>query len=132
MNSEDLIIQARARIIWGEASSSVRAFLTSNGIPASEADSVIDEMMAERNRELRKQGVVKICAGSMLVIGALAFFLVSYGRVDLHRMSIKAGRAFIGTAALIALGGLYGFSKLMGGIIYVVRPQNENKSISEI
>ena len=118
--------------MWGEDSSSVRAFLTSNGVPLSEADSALNEMMAERKREFRKRGVVKICVGSTLVIGALLFFLFSYGRVDLDRMDFSARRAFVGTAVVIVIGGVYGISKLIDGLFHIVRPQNEHESISEI
>jgi hypothetical protein len=38
MNPDQLIMEARARIIWGESSSSVRDFLISNGISDMDAD----------------------------------------------------------------------------------------------
>jgi hypothetical protein len=34
--------------------------------------------------------------------------------------------------ALIGLAGLYGFGKLINGIIYFVRPQCETESITEL
>jgi len=47
-------------------------------------------------------------------------------------MDHVSARAFVGTALVIAWVGFYGFSKLLGGIIYLVRPQSEEKPISDI
>ncbi len=54
MNPNELIVEARARIIWGEESPSVRCFLTSNGMSA--ADAQLAAFNRERNAEIRKLG----------------------------------------------------------------------------
>jgi hypothetical protein len=43
MNTDDLIVEARARIVWGDEPASVRSFLTSNGMAAAEADAKITD-----------------------------------------------------------------------------------------
>jgi hypothetical protein len=43
MSPDKIISEARARIIWGESSSSVRYFLISNGISDSIADARLKE-----------------------------------------------------------------------------------------
>lgn len=129
MKPGDFISEARAKIIWGEPSSSVHDFLTSNGISNNDADAAIKEFIAERNKEIRKIGIKKTFIGAALIVGAGIFFAyVDIGR----RMNPGSGRVFVTIAILIALGGMYGLWKLIDGINYLVRPQSERKSISDI
>ncbi len=132
MQPEELFTQARARIIWGESSTAVRAFLMSNGIPVSEADSKLDEFVAERNAEVRQLGIRRICLGSLIVIGAASFFLVIPERAELEAMNPVARRALVTLAVAIGFGGIYGLYKLTEGIVYVVCPKSERSSIPNI
>jgi hypothetical protein len=132
MPPEELFTQARARIIWGESSTAVRAFLMSNGIPVSEADSKLDEFVAERNTEVRQLGIRRICLGSLIVIGAASFFLVIPERAELEAMNRLLFKGFISLAVAIGFGGIYGLYKLAEGIVYVVCPKSERSSIPDI
>jgi hypothetical protein len=49
MNPDKFISEARARIIWGEPSASVREFLVSNGVSGWVADAKLKEFELERN-----------------------------------------------------------------------------------
>ena len=60
MNLDSVIVEARAKIIWGEAPSSVHAFLTLNGMLVADADRIIQEFVTERNREIRKMHQIKL------------------------------------------------------------------------
>jgi len=53
VSADKFISEARARIIWGEPSLTVRDFLISNGVSDLVADAKVEEFMLERNRELR-------------------------------------------------------------------------------
>lgn len=132
MKPDDLISEARAKIIWGDPASSVHDFLTANGISDLDADAAIDQFHAERNTEIRTIGIKKIFIGVALTIGAGIFFFLSFKHADMDKMNSTSARAFMGTALVIAIGGFYGFWKLIDGVIYLVRPQSEDKSISEI
>ena len=116
----------------GEPSPSVRDFLTANGISDIDADAKIKELNAERNREIRKLGGKKTIFGAVLLVGAGIFFCFSLKHVNLDRMDSYSARAFVGTAIVVAIAGFYGLSKLIDGIIYLVRPQSEEKAISEM
>jgi hypothetical protein len=70
MNHEDLMVEARARVIWGESPLSVRCFLTSNGMSAADADARIKELNAEPNREIKKTGLRSTSIGTVMVCGA--------------------------------------------------------------
>ena len=132
MKPADLISEARAKIIWGEPSSSVRNFLTVNGISDADADAAIKQFDAERNSEIRRIGIKNTFIGAALTIGAGIFFYWSFKNVDIDQMNSRSARGFVTMALVITIGGFYGLWKLMDGITYLVRPQSEAKSLSEI
>ncbi len=132
MKPDDLIAEARAKIIWGDPASSVHDFLTANGISVLDADAAIEQFNAERNTELRTIGIRKIFIGVALTIGAGIFFYLGLKYVDMDKMNGRSASGFAMVALVIAIGGFYGCWKLIDGISYLVRPQSEDKSISEI
>jgi hypothetical protein len=67
MNPGTVIVEARARIIWGEEPSSVHAFLTLNGMSHSDADRKIQELVTERNKAVRKIGLQGTCIGAAII-----------------------------------------------------------------
>ena len=125
MNADKLISEARARIIWGESSSSVRDFLISNGISDSIADTRLKEFGVERNKELRKIGLRNVLIGIVLTgaAGITIYLPFFYG---------SSSRGIIKALAVVFLAGCYGLWKLVKGLVYLVRPQSEHKSISDI
>ena len=128
MDTEKLIAEARAKIIWGEDAESVRDFLTSNGMPGAEADEQIKAFNRERNREIRKMGIKNTLIGAVLtgVSGSLIYYLLTQSVSD-HGSS-RSGRGL----GILMLGAGYGLWKLVNGIIYLVRPQSEHQSITEL
>lgn len=123
----NILDQARAKLIWGEPADTVHNFLTSNGLSDIDADEKIAEWSAERNAEIRRIGIKKIFIGSALTLVASAHFFLAYQNACLGSSYRSAkGNAFI------ALIGCYGLWKLIDGIIYLIRPQSEAKSITEL
>jgi hypothetical protein len=122
VNPDKIISEARARIIWGEPSSSVRNFLTSNGIPAADAEAKIKGFYLERGGEIRKIGVRNLLIG-LVVMGIAPGILydISFEMGHLTR-SILCSLPFV----------VYGAWKLVIGAIYLIRPQLVKKSISDI
>jgi hypothetical protein len=124
MQPDILFSEARARIIWGEPSSSVRDFLTSSGISAIDADAKIEMLCAERNAELRKMGVTNVLIGAMLIPGAgITLYLC---------LRTGAASGSIRCATVCLLGCIYGIWKFCKGIVYLARPQSEHKSMPNI
>jgi hypothetical protein len=128
MDTEKLITEARANIIWGEDAESVRDFLTSNGMPGPEADEQIKAFNHERNLEIRKKGIkdTLIGAGLMAVSGSLIYLMLT--RSEMPHFTTRAGKGL----GVLMLGAGYGLWKLVNGIVYLVRPQSEHQSISEL
>src|ERR1017187_4506156 len=130
MTVEQAITEARARIIWGEPSSSVRSFMVSNGISDIVADTKIREFIAERSDEIRRLGIRSIIIGVTLMVasgGVVACWMAVYGtRIVVEWQFTRA--AF----TILVLIGLFGVWKLLRGVIYFVAPQSEHKSIPDI
>jgi len=117
--------EARARIIWGDSVTSVRDYLVSNGISSSVADAKLVEFCLERNRELRRIGFRNLLSGVVLA-GASGITIW---------IGVRHGTPSSGIAralALVLVVGCYGLWKLVVGIVYLVRPQSEHKSIPDI
>jgi len=129
MKSDDLMTEARARITWGEPTSSVRGFLIANGISETEANARIAELDSERNREIRRIGIWDVGIGVALIGGAaLLFWLWLRGA---HHGVASATRAGRGMGALVLMG-LYGTWKLIKGLYYFIRPQSERDSLTDV
>ena len=128
MDNEQLITEARAKIIWGEDAKSVHDYLTSKGMPGPEADEQIKAFNQERYQEIRKMGVKNTLIGAVLtaVSGSLIYLLLA--TPEGHQWSTSSGKAL----GVLMLGAGYGFWKLTKGITYLVRPQSEQKSITDL
>jgi hypothetical protein len=124
MNVEKIMFEARARVIWGESSSSVRDFLLANGISGPIADGKLREFGLERNRELRKIGVRNVLIGLVLAVAAGVTLYMAF--------PMASGSGMVKALALVLLAGCYGLWKLWKGFVYLVRPQSEHKSIPDI
>jgi len=124
MEPDKLISEARARIIWGEPSSSVRDFVISNGISDMDADAKIKDFNLERNAEIRRRGIKNILIGVALIgVAGISLYLILTSSLNVRR-----GRGF----GAVIVGGVYGIWKLVNGIIDLVRPQSEDGSISDM
>ena len=137
MNStaDKIVSEARARIIWGESSLSVRAFLVSNGVSEAFADAKIAEFVLERNREIRSLGIRSVVVGVLLAGSAggvlywIATWILPPGDAKVYGLG---GRSTITGVVALAAIALYGLWRLVKGVVYLVRPQSEHKSIPDI
>jgi uncharacterized protein YjeT (DUF2065 family) len=128
MAFDQLISEARAKIIWGEPASDVRGYLVSNGMPEAEADTVIKEFSRERNAEIRRIGTKNVVIGAVLVgVSGILIYLIYINSSD-RVVRVGTGKVI----GVLACAGLYGLWKLVNGIIYLVRPQSEDKSITDL
>lgn len=122
-----ILSEARAKIIWGEPPASVRDDLVSHGLSSAEADAKIKEFNAERNATIRKVGLKSTIVGAVLVLvtGGICYVRFKNPHFAWDRYNRRS-------TACIVLAGLYGCWKFFNGITYLVRPQSEDKSITEI
>lgn len=122
MKHDDPIVEARARIIWGEEVSSVRSFLTSKGMSTAQADVMLKEFYAERNAEIRRRGLRNILVGVALIAAAGVLLSLVLAGIDLP----------VEGYGILVLAALYGSWKLVSGIVALFKPQSEHESISNI
>src|SRR6516162_9551119 len=106
MNTDELIVEARAKIIWGEEPASVRNFLVSNGMSANDAEVKLRDLIRERNAEIRKLGVRDVLIGGALVGGAVFFFYSLFRSTHISHVSVREGRG-LGFVFVLALYGLW-------------------------
>ena len=128
METSQLIAEARAKIIWGEPAADVRQYLVSGGMSGADADATIQEFSQERHAEIRRIGVKNVVIGAVLVgVGSIAIGLV-YANSSDHEINVGTAKI----VGLLACVGLFGLWKLANGVIYLVRPQVEEKSIADL
>ena len=133
--ADKIVSEARARIIWGESFSSVRAFLVSNGVSDEDADAKIQEFVIERNREIRSIGIRSVLVGILLAgsAGGVLYWMCTWilppGGARVYGLG---GRGVIGGVIVLGAIALYGLWRLVKGVIYLLRPQSERKSIPDL
>ncbi len=123
--ADKIMVDARARSIWGESPQSVRDFLVSNGVSVDAADRKLLEFQLERNRELRRIGLRNVLIGGVLTAAASITLYLSF-------RAASATSGIVRVLAVVLLAALYGCWKLLKGIVYLLRPQSEHKSIPDI
>jgi hypothetical protein len=124
MSASQVITEARARIIWGEAPNSVRQFLISNSISSTDADSIIEGFILEKNAGLRRDGIREILSGTVLLGasgGVLLWILLVAGLQD---TIVLFGRGGI----ILACIGSYGAWRLVRGVILLAGSATRRKS----
>jgi hypothetical protein len=135
ITADKIVSEARARIFWGESFSSVRAFLVSNGVSDADADALIQKFVFERNREIRSIGVRSILLGGLLAGSAggvlywMATWILPPGAARVYGFG---GRGIIAGVIVLGAIALYGAWRLVRGVVYLVRPQSEHKSVPDI
>jgi len=129
MNREQVLIEARAKIIWGEPAADVRSFLLTNGISDADAAAAVKSFIVERNAEIRKIGIRKIVIGAGLAILTALLFYWEYKHQFSAGTTIRARGSALG---FTVFGFIYGLWKLIDGIFDLVRPQTEEGSISDM
>ena len=112
--------EARAKIFWGDSAEDVIAYLRSVGIAQSEAQTMIDAILVERNEAVRAKGKRKIILGALLVPVPLVAWVV------FSQMMIFPLKTFGFTVVV----GLFGVWKLTDGTINVLSPQSDKSDLS--
>lgn len=92
------VVEARARIMWGDAVSEVREELMGRGLSLTEIDTVILLCEQERVREVRNRGFRDLVIGItalILSVTAIVLQLLS-GYIVSKLMIISLGAVFVG------------------------------------
>jgi hypothetical protein len=116
-----VVIEAKAKISWGDSPDMVIKFMMMNGFPVDEARSQVDEMFRDRAATIRKNGLGKMVMSVPLMcvpLGALALF---------HQIGMFSVKLF-GLAMMV---GLYGAWLLIKGAIMFISPRSESGDVAD-
>ena len=127
IDPDTILTNARAKITWGDSAASVRDYLITHGVSAAEADAIIKQLVRERNADIRAIGVQRVFIGASLLLISilLTWYLLASDQSVSHRSTYRI-------SGFLVLMGLFGLWKLIGGLIFLVRPQSDHESIPDI
>jgi hypothetical protein len=111
---EQLTVEARARVTWGESVDAVREWLASQKLPHLQVDEILRDVLEERRESMRRRGVHGLFFGAVVLACAVA---VVFLPPELEKFGIPAMGRMIGLffAAAIFLG-LIGVKLLVDGM----------------
>jgi hypothetical protein len=122
ISREQIEVEARAKMIWGEPREAVYSYLRTQGLPTAEAKELLAELEAERTAEVRAAGIRNIILGVSLMIAPFAYWFLS---------AFLIGRIYLYVLAAAVIGACYGVSKLIDGIRSVVVPKSDASDLSQ-
>jgi len=122
ISREQIEIEARAKMTWGEPKEAVYSYLRTQGLPPAEAKALLAELQAERTAEVRAAGVRNIILGSLLIVSPFAFWVIS---------AYAIGRIYLYAFAATVIAAFYGLSKLIDGIKSVIAPKSDSSDLSQ-
>ncbi|HSI09506.1 MAG: hypothetical protein ACAH89_07165 [Rariglobus sp.] len=122
MDIQNLIRNARAKIMWGESRQSVLEYLQQNEIGDKDAIGYIDALFQARAADIRKTGIKKIVIGIFFVALLLAYLAIS----------MFIGAIEIKLLAMTGISALAGTWKIIEGISYILKPGSESGDLSSI
>jgi hypothetical protein len=111
--------EARAKIFWGDPPQEVLKFLMINSVPRQEAMEIIRELTHERIVQMRKNGLVKVFSGILMICVPIGGWFGG--------MAVISIKLF----AFMIMLGLWGFYRLIKGMLMVVAPKSQHGDVSE-
>lgn len=120
VSPEQAIVEARAKIFWGDPPEDVVKFVMMQGFNVEEASSMVREMFAERVKTLRSIGFKKLFTGIPLI------FVPIVTVITCAKMAIFPSWII----ALTAMAGLYGAWLALRGTILIVSPKSETCDVA--
>jgi len=132
MKDDDRLVEARARIIWGESEHSVVESLVEGGFGRDEAIETVKGVQIERMHEIRKLGIRKLFWGSILCAIAVGIIFPASTEIvnsNADYLPIHGDLKAVGISLPIALFGIW---KLADGFIYCLAPHRVRINLSRI
>ena len=93
----------------------------------TEADRKIHEFTTERSKEIRKSGLRDASIGATVVCVCASFIYYEFKHPS-NLFPSRQGKAMF----FSYVAGLYGIWRLVNGLVWLVRPTSEKRSITEL
>jgi hypothetical protein len=113
--------EARAKIFWGDPPQEVLKFLMINNIPRQEAMEIVRELSHERVVQMRKNGLIKMISGILMVCVPVAGWFI-FNAAGIIPMKLFA---------IMIMLGLWGAYRVLKGTFMVVAPKAQQGDVSE-
>ena len=122
-------IEARAKMIWGVDPGEIRDYLIERGFSEGESAEILDELLVERYKFIRRRGFKRIIIGGIvsLLSGSIVLGVLS-GNIGISSgSSTRRTGGGLGVLGLVAIWGLW---KFIDGFYDVLKPEKCSKSLS--
>ena len=113
--------EAYAKILWGDPPGEVVKFLMRQGISAADAQALVDPWFQERARTIRRNGMLKVILGVLMLCAPVVFLIVS----------LMAGRLLLMPFAVTIMVGFWGVYQIIKGIFMFFAPKSEAGDVAE-
>lgn len=124
--TKSLVVQARARIIWGDEPETVKHWLLENGVAHDTALLIVEKSMEERRREMRRIGLRNLIRGG-------AFCLVGLATIGFALRSDGPTGAVLNRVGAAGVGAfLYGLWRVSEGLFRLFFGGSSRESIPDI
>ena len=122
------LIEARARVMWGDPKSDVEAYLVEHGATPAAAAALVAAYHSDRIRFIRGLGLSQIRAGATTCFLAImgAWFLISFADLDAR---FRFARELL-MVAIITAG--FGAWRTVGGVLKWALPQDSKGDVSAL
>ncbi len=114
------MVDARAKITWGEDPVKVMDFLQLKRVSEDDALALLRELLQERNGAIRGIGLKKLLIGVPCAAAPVVFYYWNISRGRIHP-TLMAGFLVIGA---------FGLHKITGGLSMILRPRASKVDLS--
>ena len=113
--------EAYAKILWGDPPDEVVKFLMRQGISAQEAGELVEPWFRERTRTIRRNGIVKVVVGTIMICAPVVFFIAS----------LMTGSLLLWPFAVTIIVGFWGVCQIIKGISMFFAPKSAQGDVAE-
>ena len=122
---EQALVEARAKVSWGDEELQVIQYLMMQGYSAGEAQELVAQMFKERRAATRVNGIRKLVIGiSLMSVTAVMWGFFTHMDMLSARLTARA----MGAAVLIGLVGVWFFAN---GLVLLLAPKMDHQDLAE-
>jgi hypothetical protein len=115
------MIEARAKMLWGDSPAQVLGYLRGQGFSQEDAQSIVEELTAERIAEVRANGI-KYLLGGIAAILVPVIAIVGF---------MHLGYFYVKTLLITLVIGCIGIWLVIKGTFMLLSPKEQGGDISE-